>query len=124
MAGFAREWDYGGIYIGNTFAYIATDKECLRVIEHPTGPGNDKNLIKMAKLAAKVILAYGQPGHKSLQGQGRRVARLLIDEGVKPYVLKLSKNGTPCHPLYLSKTLKPRPVVLSDIGEWCYESLR
>jgi hypothetical protein len=121
---FARAWGYGGIYIGNTFAYIATDKKCLRVIENPTGRGNDKHLIKMAKLAAKVILAYGQPGHKSLQDQGRRVAKLLIDEGVKPYALKLSKNGTPCHPLYLSETLEARPIVLSEAGEWRYKSLR
>jgi hypothetical protein len=104
---FARAWDYGGIYVGNTFAYIATDKKRLGVIRDATGPDNDRHLIKMAKLAAIVIFAYGQPRHKSLQGRGRSVARLLIDEGVKPYVLKLSKNGTPCHPLYLKKTSEP-----------------
>lgn len=102
---FAREWGY----VGNTFAYIATDKKCLMGVESPVGPGNDKHLIKMAKLAKRVIFAYGQPGHKSLQDQGRRVAKLLIDEGVKPKVLKLSKNGTPWHPLYLSKTSTPVP---------------
>jgi hypothetical protein len=32
---------------------------------------------------------------------------MLIGEGVKPYVLKLSKDGTPRHPSYLSKTLEP-----------------
>jgi hypothetical protein len=104
---FARAWDYGGIYVGNTFAYRATDKKHLRGIADPVGPENDKHLIAMAKLAGRVIFAYGQPGHRRLQDQGQRLAKILIDKGVKPYVLKLSKDGTPRHPLYLRKTLEP-----------------
>jgi hypothetical protein len=106
---FARTWGvYGGIYVGNIFAYRATDKKRLRASQiDPVGPENDKHLIEMAKLAGVVIFAYGQPGHRSLQDRGKLLANILIDKGVKPYVLKLSKNGTPCHPLYLRKTLKP-----------------
>jgi hypothetical protein len=104
---FARTWDYGGIYVGNTFAYRATDKEHLRGIPDPVGLDNDKHLIEMAKLAKIVIFAYGQPGHRRLQDQGPRLAKLLIDKGVKPYVLKLSNDRTPCHPLYLCKNSKP-----------------
>jgi hypothetical protein len=104
---FAKAWDYGGIYVGNTFAYCATYKKDLRGIEDPVGPENDKHLIAMAKLAGIVIFAYGQPGHKSLQDRGKLLAKTLIDKGVKPYVLKLSKDGTPRHPLYLRKTLEP-----------------
>ena len=104
---FARAWSHGGIYIGNTFAYIATDKKRLRVISDPVGPKNDQHLIEMAKLAGKVIFAYGQPGHRKLKDRGRLLAKILIGEGVKPYVLKLSNDGTPCHPLYLRKTAKP-----------------
>jgi hypothetical protein len=104
---FARTWGYGGIYVGNTFAYRATDKKRLRVIADPIGPENDKHLIAMAKLAEIVIFAYGQPGHRSLQARGPLLAKILIGKGVKPHVLKLSNDGTPCHPLYLRKTLKP-----------------
>jgi hypothetical protein len=108
---FARTWGgYGGIYVGNTFAYVATDKKCLRAIEDPVDPENDKHLIAMAKLAEKVIFAYGRPGLRRLQDQGPRLARLLRDKGFKPYVLKLSKDGTtPWHPLYLRKDSKPFP---------------
>jgi hypothetical protein len=104
---FARTWDYGGIYVGNTFAYRATNKKHLRGIPNPVGPDNDKHLIAMAKLAGIFIFAYGQPGHKSLQSRGPLLAKILIGVGIKPHVLKLSNNGTPCHPLYLRKTLKP-----------------
>jgi hypothetical protein len=79
----------------------------LRSIEDPVGPENDKHLIAMAKLSGIVIFAYGQPGHRKLKDRGRLLAKMLISKGVKPYILKLSKDGTPRHPLYLSKDLKP-----------------
>lgn len=104
---FARAWGYGGIYVGNTFAYRTTDKKGLRTIADPIGPENDKHLIAMAKLAGIVIFAYGKPGRRSLQDRGPLLAKILAGKGVKPHVLKLSGDGTPCHPLYLSKTLKP-----------------
>jgi hypothetical protein len=104
---FARTWGYGGIYVGNTFAYRATYKKDLRGVEDPIGPENDKHLIAMAKRAEKVIFAYGQPGHRTLRDEGPRLVKMLIDKGVKPHVLKLSNDGTPCHPLYLRKTLNP-----------------
>jgi hypothetical protein len=105
---FAKTWGgYGGIYVGNTFAYRATDKKRLRGILDPVGPENDKHLIAMAKLAGKVIFANGQPGLRRLQDRGRLLAKILIGKGVKPYVLKLCNDGTPRHPLYLRKTLEP-----------------
>jgi hypothetical protein len=61
----------------------------------------------MAKLAGIVIFAYGQPGHRSLQDRGPLLAKILIGKGVKPHVLKLSNDGTPCPVLYLRKTIKP-----------------
>lgn len=105
---FARAWDYGGIYVGNTFAYRATDKKRLRLVSDPIGPENDAHLIAMAKEAAIVIFAYGQPGHKTLQSRGPELAALLIREAkVMPHVLRLTKSGTPWHPLYLKETLVP-----------------
>jgi hypothetical protein len=110
---FARTWDYGGIYVGNTFAYRATDKKQLRGIADPVGPDNEKHLIEMAKLAKIVIFAYGQPGHRRLQDRAQLLVKNLIknlkDRGVKPYFLKLSKDGTPCHPLYLRKNSEAVP---------------
>jgi hypothetical protein len=104
---FARAWGYGGIYVGNTFAYRATDKKRLGRIADPVGPDNDKHLIAMAELAAIVIFAYGQPSHKALRERGPLLAKILVAKGIKPHVLKLSKGGTPWHPLYLLETLKP-----------------
>jgi hypothetical protein len=105
---FARTWGYGGIYVGNTFAYRATDKKHLRVIADPIGPENNKYLIEMAKKAAIVVFAYGKPQHKALRARGKELARLLIEKAhVKPHILSRGKDGTPKHPLYLKKTSEP-----------------
>jgi hypothetical protein len=107
---FAKAWGYGGIYVGNTFAYRATDQNRLIEVADPIGPDNDAHIIEMAKSAAVVIFAYGKPKHMQLRSRGLTLARLLLEKAnVKPHVLKLSKDGTPCHPLYLPKTSKPVP---------------
>lgn len=107
---FARAWGFGGVCIGNTFAYRATDKKHLRLVADPIGPENDKHLVSMAKASEMVIFAYGQPGHRSLAPRGQQVARLLTARAaVIPHVLKLSKHGIPTHPLYLPESFKPVP---------------
>jgi hypothetical protein len=106
----ARAWNYGGIHIGNTFAYRATDQIRLTEIPDPIGPDNDRHLIEMAKSAGIVIFAYGQPRHPALRPRGLALARLMIERaGITPHILRLSKNGTPWHPLYLPESLKPIP---------------
>jgi hypothetical protein len=105
---FARAWGYGGIYVGNTFAYRATDKKHLRLVADPIGPDNDKHLVAMAKASHIVVFAYGQPGHRSLAPRGQMVASLLMKKaGITPHILKLSKGGIPTHPLYLLESLEP-----------------
>jgi hypothetical protein len=104
---FARAWGYGGIYVGNTFAYRATDKKRLRLCDDPIGPDNDKHLLAMAKKSAIVIFAYGQPGHRTLAPRGIAVAQLLYGNGIMPHMIELSRDGIPKHPLYLLETLRP-----------------
>jgi hypothetical protein len=104
---FAKALGYGGVFVGNTFAYRATDQKRLMEVADPIGPENDTHLVAMAKEAAIVIFAYGAP-HKKLRQRGIDVARLLMKQaGVKPHILRLTKHGAPCHPLYLPETLKP-----------------
>lgn len=90
---YARAWGYGGLHVGNTFAYRATDKKRLRQVADPVGPDNNRHLVAMAKEAALVVFAYGQPVHRTLAPRGVEVARLLRSEGVNPHVLALSKTG-------------------------------
>jgi hypothetical protein len=105
---FARSWGYGGIHVANTFAYRTTDQRRLVEVADPIGPDNDAHIIAMAKAATVVIFAYGKPKHKQLQSRGLTLLRLVLEKArVKPHILRLGKDGTPCHPLYLPQALKP-----------------
>ena len=85
--------------VTNLFAYRSTDPKQLKRVNNPIGPENDAFIIRNAQRASKVICAWGANG--PLFGRSGQVARLLTDRGVFPYVLRLTKSGEPCRPLYL-----------------------
>lgn len=105
---FAKSWGYGGIFVGNLFAYRCTSPSELLCIQNPV---SDKifeyelALIKMRRQSRIAICAWGNskiieklnPRHKPLR---------LID--IPLSYLELSKDGTPKHPLYLRGDLKPK----------------
>jgi hypothetical protein len=105
----ARRWGYAGVTVGNTFAYRATIQSRLAEVPDPIGPDNDHHLLEMAREAAMTIFAYGTPKHKALRSRGPEVVRMIQAGGGQAHVLKLSKDGIPYHPLYLSEALLPFP---------------
>ena len=107
---FAKKWGYRGLYVGNTFAYRATDQKRLAEVEDPVGPDCMKHLAQMATLSDCVVFAYGTPQVKSLLPRGLEVVRELQHRaGIQPYVLRLTeKTGRPYHPLYLPESLTPQ----------------
>ena len=104
---FARSWGYGGQLVSNVHAYRATDKNRLLTVNDPVGPQNDPMILQMAAEAETVVLAYGQPP-QALRQRSHDVIALLRDHPRLCY-LRLSKDGTPMHPLYLPDKLKPQP---------------
>lgn len=108
---YARAWGYGGMYVGNSFAYRCTNQKRLLEVPDPIGPHNDSHLLEMACHAEKVVLAYGTPQAKDLRARGTEVARLLSQAGHAITALRLSrKGGRPEHPLYLPAALTPIPL--------------
>jgi hypothetical protein len=105
---YARAWGFGTLWVGNTFAYRATNNKELLQVPDPVGPSNDEWLLKMAANAEMIVLAYGKP-HKALRQRGIDVVALLRHSGHELHGLKLCQDGTPSHPLYLRGTLKPEP---------------
>lgn len=104
---FARAWGYGGQLVGNVHAYRATDKNRLLEVDDPVGPDNDRLILAMAAEAQTVVLAYGQPP-KALRQRGQELTALLSDHQGLCH-LRLAKDGTPVHPLYLPESLRPQP---------------
>jgi hypothetical protein len=104
---FARTWGYGGQLVGNVHAYRATDKSRLLEVDDPVGPHNDRMILKMAAEAETVVLAYGQPP-RALRSRGAQVVAMLGHHAGLCH-LRLAKDGTPVHPLYLPASLRPIP---------------
>lgn len=106
---YAKEWGYGGVLVGNLFAYRATKPKELLTAENPIGDENLKFIDQMFKEAAAVICAWGNSGIVDKLGKK-------LGPDYKPlkgwigflYYLELAKNGTPKHPLYLKKDLIPQ----------------
>lgn len=104
---FSRAWGFGGQLVGNVHAFRATDKNRLLGVDDPVGPDNDRMILEMAACAQMVVLAFGQPP-KPLRQRSQDVVFLLRDHP-RLCQLRLAKDGTPVHPLYLPETLTPQP---------------
>lgn len=109
---FARAWRRGSQIVCNVHAYRATDKKKLLTVDDPIGPLNDEVIKYYADRCDLVILAFGQPP-KALRARNNAVVQLLQYHTGLSY-LKLAKDGTPYHPLYLCDALTPRPYPTED----------
>jgi hypothetical protein len=105
---FAKEWGYGGLLVGNLFAYRSTKPKELLLAEDPIGPENLKHFNEMYKEAAVVICAWGNSGIVNKLGKKLTEYKPLKGWIGFLYYLDLAKDGTPKHPLYLKKDLIPQ----------------
>jgi hypothetical protein len=101
---FAKSWGYGGLCMGNLFAYRSTDPSGMMAIEDPIGEANDEWLLILAKDAGVVVAAWGNYG--AFLGRSKQVRKLLSNL----HYLKLNQSGEPSHPLYLKSDLLSIPI--------------
>lgn len=94
--GFAQSGGFGRLVLTNLFAFRSTDPQKLKRVGDPIGPENDQQIMRAARAAAQVIIAWGT--HGSLHGRDEEVLDLLNE----PYCLGTTKDGFPKHPLYLA----------------------
>jgi hypothetical protein len=101
---YAKRWGYGGLLMGNLFAYRSTDQKALRSVPDPLGPDNDVWLGKLQSEADLVICAWTKSG--KFIGRSQHVLSLLKN----PHCLIQGKDGSPLHPLYKKADLTPVPL--------------
>ena len=101
---FARRWGYGGLSIGNLFAYRTSHPRQLMTAEDPVGPDNDDWLLRLNAQAQLTVAAWGDNG--TYRGRHHAVIRMFP----RLYCLKMSSQGNPRHPLYLAANLQPQPI--------------
>lgn len=100
---FARQWNYGGLYLTNLFAYRNPHPQQLLQVKDPIGKDNDHFILHYQQFSQRTIIMWGNYG--TLLNRHEQVLQLLTD----PYCLKINKSGAPAHPLYLRKTTEPFP---------------
>jgi hypothetical protein len=102
---FARDWGFDGLWMGNLFAFRATDPANLPDdLAEAIGPPNvDPWLREMRGQSELCIAAWG--AHASAQRRAAAVLELLGDV----QVLGVTKDGHPRHPLYMRADARPIP---------------
>lgn len=104
--GFAKSWDYGGIYVGNLFAFRATIPKDLILQIDPIGKHNIFYLKTMEAKCEGVVYSWGNsPIVRRLQKLFPNYDPLYTYRPSVKYYIELSKDGTPKHPLYLKGNL-------------------
>jgi hypothetical protein len=101
---FARQWGYGGLIMSNLFAFRATLPAVMKSHTAPVGIENDHWLVQIASKAGLVLAAWGKDG-RHLDRDAHAIQ--LLTTLVSLHCLGFNGDGTPKHPLYLSKSLKP-----------------
>lgn len=127
---FASDWGYGGLLMGNLFAFRATNPTDLPCIGSasalsPVGEYtpwirgqrenvNDAHLKQMAKVAGITVAAWGAT--RMPVGWRMRPAQVM-DLLQSLHCIGLTKGGHPRHPLYVKADTRPVPLV-NHVHKW------
>ncbi|MBV8225463.1 MAG: DUF1643 domain-containing protein [Verrucomicrobia bacterium] len=100
---FSAAWGYSGFLMTNLFALVSTDPKQLYAEADPVGPENDRYILQGVRGTELVVAAWGAIG--ALQNRCARVLGLLAP--VDLACLGMTKEGYPCHPLYVAGDTVP-----------------
>lgn len=106
--GFAKRDGFGSLLMLNLCAWRDTDPNGLTLLDDPVGPANDNALLEGARAAERVLAAWGAlaSGSKCQRVRERPVAVIRLITATAPlFALKVGKDGSPGHPLYLKADL-------------------
>ena len=102
----------GGQMIANACAYRATDRMRLLEVADPVGPGNSAAILAMADKAGLIVVAHGRlPG--ALQQHADAMVAMLRLAGHRLWVLRLTPDNIPFHPLARGKGHVPEDIIPS-----------
>ncbi len=88
----AVQWGWGGFYIVNLFAYMATDQTDMKSQSKPMGDLNDTAIKYVSNKVADIVLAWGN----DYKQRAKDVMSLL--DGRQLHCIKQNKGGGYLHP--------------------------
>lgn len=108
---FSKRWGYGAMWVGNLYAWRATDPKGIRLSRDPEGIWNRDRLQSMASSSEKVIAAWGN--HGAAAG-AEYLAHILPKTHGGFWHLGLTNSGQPKHPLARGKSFIPYDTQLQE----------
>jgi hypothetical protein len=102
---FSKSWGYGGVFVGNLYAFRSTDPKALRHTDDPVGEDNIEHIKELIGVTERVVYAWGN---------NQKAPEWLSSLVDTPYCIDISKKGVPKHPLYLKSELHPK-LYLRDV---------
>lgn len=108
-ADYTERWGYAEMRVANVRALVETDS--AKVPDDDVlaaGPDNLRHVALLTEGAGLVVCGWGKLGGKLGVAMRDYLDRYCVHV---PHALKLNGDGSPQHPLYLSKTLRPFPMV-------------
>ena len=100
---FAKDWGYGTLLMANLFAFRSTYPKEIYLIDDPIGKDNDHYILECVKQSDLIIACWGNNG--TYMDREKFIKELVPNL----YCLQKNKNGTPHHPLRLSRDINPIP---------------
>jgi hypothetical protein len=101
---------YGRLEVVNLFPWRATDPDQLEIAVNPIGPASkaDGAIMDAIERSSMVICAWG--AHRAAAPRAADVMHIIRITGYhgRLYHLGLNKDGSPKHPLYIAKAVKPK----------------
>ncbi len=105
-ADYTERWGFSEMRVVNVRAWISTDPKGVPKGDEAFGPDNARIVNEEATNADLVVGGWGKLGG----ALGAEMHQYLRKIGVTVHALKLNDDGSPSHPLYLAKNLKPFPI--------------
>lgn len=110
---YAKRWGYSGVMIGNVDPFRSTDNKNMKHDQFSNE--NVNHVVEMAKISHLVVLASGKPPAGLSHAYGSFYDSffhgLPIEHLGKLSYLKINKDFSFRHPLYLKEDLTPMPLV-------------
>lgn len=109
---YTKDWGYGGFVIVNLFGLRATNPLAILKADDPDGPLNTYWVRYYTRDVDKVICMWGNKGTWLDKDRTFILEFVTRFPNNKLYCFGQNKDGTPKHPLYLSKDVKPQKMIL------------
>lgn len=93
---YAKDWGYGGVFVGNLYAFRSKCPKDLLNVDNPEGEDNRQEVCSLIELVETIVYAWGN---------NKKEPDWLREKVDIPYCIDVGVNGIPKHPLHLKREL-------------------